>query len=118
MNLSWNHSDTYTILRKERTESDGVFNYFLLPAVIIKNCLPMPVHLSINHYADLNQDLESRYNPASSGRPVGSNRLLGEYALQRGEEMIWDSMPRSDSPLIVNIHLNDNGCACKGLLLQ
>ena len=42
-NIMWNHYKTYSILRKESTEHKDVFDYKLMPAMIIKNCLPMPI---------------------------------------------------------------------------
>jgi hypothetical protein len=44
----WNHYKTYSILRKEKTAMEGVFNYMLLPAMIIKNCLPLPLLISLS----------------------------------------------------------------------
>ena len=45
----WNHYKTFSILRKEATDHKKVFNYFILPALIIKNCLPLPVLMTITH---------------------------------------------------------------------
>ena len=48
-NIVWQHHRTYSVLRKEATEHKGVFNYLLIPALIIKNCLPMPFYLRLNY---------------------------------------------------------------------
>ena len=44
----WNHYKNYSILRKEATEHKEVFNFILLPALIIKNCLPLPLKLTLS----------------------------------------------------------------------
>ena len=59
-NLMWNHFKTFSILRKEGTDHREVFNYFLLPALIIKNCLPLPVLMRISHV--LKTDEERKAN--------------------------------------------------------
>jgi len=48
LNIMWSHYKTYSILRKEKTGMDGVFNYMLLPAMIIKNCLPLPLLITLS----------------------------------------------------------------------
>ena len=51
-NIMWTHYKTYSILRKEATQHKEVFNYYILPALIIKNCLPMPILMTLSHYVD------------------------------------------------------------------
>lgn len=46
-NIVWNHHKTYSILRKEATSHKDVFNYYLIPALIIRNCLPMPIFMTL-----------------------------------------------------------------------
>ena len=48
-NIVWNHYKTYSILRKEPTSHPEVFDYFLMPALIIKNCLPMPIVMTLSN---------------------------------------------------------------------
>ena len=48
LNIMWNHYKTYSILRKEKTSFQGVYNYLLLPPLIIKNCLPMAITMTLS----------------------------------------------------------------------
>ena len=99
----WNHYKSYSILRKEATEHEEVFNYLLLPAVIIKNCLPMPIIVSLQQ--ELKTEEERKANnriellhgfrsaaEGASDRGSGVKQQLGRYAFQRGEEKIFDTM--------------------------
>ena len=47
-NIMWNHHKNYSILRKEATVDKEVFNFLLLPALLIKNCLPLPIKLTLS----------------------------------------------------------------------
>ena len=42
-NIIWAHGNTYSIMRKEQTNRENVFNYAILPALIVKNCLPTKI---------------------------------------------------------------------------
>ena len=44
-NTEWPHLPSYTIVRKVTNPLDGVFDFVLLPPMIIKNCLPCRVNL-------------------------------------------------------------------------
>jgi hypothetical protein len=46
-NTEWPHLPTYTIIRKIKNPLDGVFDYVLLPPMILRNCLPCPIKLQI-----------------------------------------------------------------------
>ena len=48
-NIVWQHHRTYSVLRKEATPYEGVYNYLLIPSLIIKNCLPMPLYVRLNY---------------------------------------------------------------------
>ena len=47
-NILWNHYNTQTIMRKESTENKNVFNLLLLPSLVITNCLPMSLDITIS----------------------------------------------------------------------
>lgn len=46
-NAEWPHLPTYTIVRKVKNPLYGVFDYVLLPPIIIKNGLPCRINLEI-----------------------------------------------------------------------
>jgi hypothetical protein len=48
LNIVWQHHETYSILRKERTLHPAVFNFVLQPPLILKNCLPCPLAIQIH----------------------------------------------------------------------
>ena len=54
VNIIWEHDKTYSILRKERTDKNQVFNFVLLPAMIVKNCLPTAISIQVQQAVDIN----------------------------------------------------------------
>ncbi len=46
-NTEWPHAPSYTIVKKVKSPLDGVFDFVLLPPMIIKNCLPCRINLQI-----------------------------------------------------------------------
>jgi hypothetical protein len=47
VNVVWQHNETYSILRKVATNLQAAYDLVLLPAVIIKNCLPCRLTVGI-----------------------------------------------------------------------
>lgn len=80
MNIMWNHYKTYSILRKEKTEFPGVFNYLLMPALIIKNCLPMAIIMS------LSQELKTEEEKRANNRQELIDKPLVNRVLTQEEE--------------------------------
>ena len=125
----WNHYKTYSILRKEATEHEKVFNYNLLPAVIIKNCLPMPILVSLQQElkteeerkANNRMELLHGFRSAAEGstdRGSGVKQQLGSYAFQRGEEKIFDTMCNQASCFDILLHFDKQNFVPKGIRLQ
>ena len=48
INTEWPHQPSYTIFRKMPTPLSFVYDYVLIPPLIIKNALPCPVRLRID----------------------------------------------------------------------
>lgn len=46
-NTEWPHMPNYTIVKKLKTPLDEVYDYTLLPPIIVKNCLPCPLSLLV-----------------------------------------------------------------------
>jgi len=46
-NTEWSHAPSYTVVRKVKSALDGVFDFVLLPPIIVKNCLPCRINLKI-----------------------------------------------------------------------
>lgn len=47
-NIIWCHENTYSILRKEKTDREHVFNFVIKPALIVKNCLPTKIQIKVS----------------------------------------------------------------------
>lgn len=47
VNVVWRHDQTYSILRKLPTSLDGAYDLALIPALIIKNCLPCNIQIDL-----------------------------------------------------------------------
>jgi len=47
-NIIWGHHHTYSILRKEKTEKQGVFNFLIKPPMIVMNCLPCKISIKVS----------------------------------------------------------------------
>lgn len=47
-NIIWGHSRTYSILRKVPTDKPGVFNFCIMPPMIVMNCLPCTIQLKVS----------------------------------------------------------------------
>jgi len=108
LNIMWNHYKTYSILRKEKTDQEGVFNYMLLPAMIIKNCLPIPILITLsqeqkteeerkaNNRTELMQNsnrTSNRILNTEEGDENSENKVkLADFEFQRGEEMTFDTI--------------------------
>jgi len=50
MNIVWKHFDTYSIIRKQRTMRDKVFDLAIMPALMLKNCMPMKIMVTVSGY--------------------------------------------------------------------
>ena len=84
-NIVWNHYKTHSILRKEATDHKEVFNYYLLPAMIVKNCLPMPLLMTFSHVVGEDQESISsrRQRIAGDDRSASAASDLGESSAER-----------------------------------
>ena len=58
-NTEWPHFPNYTIVRKVKQQIEGVFDYVLLPPMIIKNCLPSLISLEIVEEFKDTKDIKS-----------------------------------------------------------
>ena len=126
-NIMWNHHRTYSILRKEATGHKEVFNYYLLPALIIRNCLPMPILMTLSHVMKTEEErkannrtelLQSSRATEVSEQSNQNKELLGDFAFQRGEEKVFDMMNSPASRAEILLHLNDQNFVPRGILLQ
>ena len=66
LNILWCHYKTYSILRKEKVSDKGVYNLLILPPLIIKNCLPIPI--SIKLQLDIKTEEEMKQNMRTENR--------------------------------------------------
>lgn len=83
----WCHYKTYTILRKVPVENQpNVFNFCLLPAMIIKNCLPIAVNITMSQEKKNEQELKD--NNRVDSRDQGKDRqiIILDYETREDEK--------------------------------
>lgn len=98
-NIVWNHYKTYSILRKESTSHPEVFNYYLMPTLIIKNCLPMTARIDLSCVMKTEEERKAnnrteilQSSRSSAAFDGGLKKFLSSHVFQRGEETIIDTM--------------------------
>lgn len=75
-NIVWGHHRTYSILRKEKMEKEGVFNLVIRPPIIVMNCLPCRISVNVS---EVNKDKAKKIE-------MGDDEAIENYELAKGEE--------------------------------
>ena len=58
-NILWEHYTTFSVLRKENIRGrDDVINFIINPAMIIKNCLPIPISMFLTQEEKTEEELK------------------------------------------------------------
>ena len=99
-NIVWQHHRTYSVLRKEATGHKDVFNYLLIPALIIKNCLPKPLYLRLNYTLKTEEERKANNRTEIMDRKESLRAtpkqeeliFLGDHNFQRSEEKVYDTL--------------------------
>ena len=116
-NILWNHHNTQTIMRKESTENKNVFNLLLLPSLVITNCLPMSLDITIS-LINRPEDGDDSQSMNTSQISESCKEEFDEFTLYRGQVKHFDNMPSGGARAEIRLHLNDEKYAPKGILLQ
>ena len=62
MNTEWPHYQTYSILRKEATSQPQVFDFLLMPPLIVKNCLPTAISVELTEQKSGEEEAKDKYD--------------------------------------------------------
>ena len=127
-NIVWQHHRTYSVLRKEATEHKDVYNYLLIPALIIKNCLPMPFDLRLNYTLKTEEErkannrteiMDKREGARTSIRPQSQKLVfLGEHQFQRNESKVYDTLDNQSFYTHMELSLQNQSFAPATFILQ
>ena len=71
-NILWGHYTTFSILRKETTKQADVFNFAINPAVIVKNCLPVPISMFLSQDQKTEEELKQNNRQGTVSLPKTS----------------------------------------------
>jgi len=116
-NIIWNHHRTYSILRKEATENKNVFNFLLLPALVIKNCLPLNIDMTLSMVTPPSDD-DGAQSVNTSMLSESCKEVIEEFRFSRGQNRVFDNLSNGSARVEIKIHLNDQKFLPKGILLQ
>ena len=75
-NILWEHFTTFSILRKENVRGrEDLVNFILNPAMIVKNCLPIPITLRLTEEMKTEEEMKLNNRQGTVALPKGSTNL-------------------------------------------
>lgn len=104
-------------MRKESTENKNVFNLLLLPSLVITNCLPMSLDITIS-LVTKPEDGDDSQSMNTSQISESCKQEFEALTLYRGQVKHFDNMPSGGSRAEIRLHLDDEKYTPKGILLQ
>ena len=74
-NILWGHYLTFSVLRKEQTKHSDVFNFVINPAMIVKNCLPIPISMFLSQDEKTEEELKQNNRQGTVELPKKQKHL-------------------------------------------